>query len=54
MMFAVALLLTVTATSAGEVTESVLFHLIDQIHTRISSWILTTALDFLPHSHCFG
>ena len=49
MMFAVALLLIVTATSSGEVTESVLFHLIDQIHTSISSWILTTALDFLPH-----
>ena len=48
-MFAVALLLTVTTTSSGEVTESVLFHPIDQIHTSISSWILTTAIDFLPY-----
>ena len=49
MMFAVALLLIVTTTSSGEVTESVLFHPIDQIHTSISSWILTTAIDFLPY-----
>ena len=48
MMFAVALLI-VTITSSGEVTESVLFHPIDQIHTSISSWILTTAIDFLPY-----
>ena len=48
MMFAVALLLTVT-TNSGEVTESVLFHPIDQIHTSISSWILTTAIDFMPY-----
>ena len=49
MMFAVALLLNVTTTSSGEVTESVLFHPIEQIHTSISSWILTTAIDFLPY-----
>ena len=49
MMFTVALLLTVTATSSGEVTESVLFHPIDQIHTSTSSLILTTAIDFLPY-----
>ena len=36
MMFAVALLLIVTTTSSGEVTESVLFHPIDQIHMGIS------------------
>ena len=48
MMFAVALLLTVT-TNSGEVTESVLFHPIEQIHTSISSWILTTAIDFMPY-----
>ena len=48
MMFAVTLL-TVTSTSSGEVTESVLFHPIDQIHTSISSWILTTAINFLPY-----
>ena len=49
MMFAGVLLLIVTTTSSGEVTESVLFHPIDQIHTSISSWILTTAIDFLPY-----
>ena len=49
MMFAVALLLIVTTTSSGEVTESVLFHPIDQIRTSISSWILTTTIDFLPY-----
>ena len=49
MMFAVALLLIVTTTGSGEVTESVLFHPIDQIHTSISTWILTTAIDFLPY-----
>ena len=48
MMFAV-VVLTVTTTSSGEVTESVIFHLIDQIHTSISSWILTTTIDFLPY-----
>ena len=52
MMFAVALLI-VTTTSSVEVTESVLFHPIDQIHTRISSWILTTAIDFLPYHITF-
>ena len=49
MMSAVAFLLIVTTTSTSEVTESVLFHPIDQIHTTISSWILTTAIDFLPY-----
>ena len=49
MMFAVVLFLIVTTTSSGEVTESVVFHPIDQIHTSISSWILTTAIDFLPY-----
>ena len=31
-------------------TESVLFHPIDNIHTSIISWIITTALDFEPYS----
>ena len=48
MMFAVALLLIVTATSSGEVIENVLFHPIDQIHPSISSWILTAAIYFVP------
>ena len=49
MIFAVALFFIVTTTSSGEVTESVLFRPIDQIHRSISSWILTTAIDFLPY-----
>ena len=49
MMFAVALILIVTATSSSEVAESVLFHPIDQIHTSISSWILTTGISFLRY-----
>ena len=48
-MFTIALFLIVTTTSSGEVTESVLFHPIDQIHTNISYWLLTTAIDFLPY-----
>ena len=31
-------------------TESVLLHPIDNIHTNISSWIITTALDFKPYT----
>ena len=49
MMFAVAFLFIVTTTSSVEVTESVLFHSIDQIHKSISFRILTTAIDFLPY-----
>ena len=49
MMFAVAHLLIVTTTSSGEVTKSVMFHPIDQIHTSISSCILTTTIDFLQY-----
>ena len=30
--------------------ESVIFHPIDNIHTSINSWIITTALDFEPYS----
>ena len=52
-MFAVALLLTVTTISSGEVNESVLFQTIDQIHISISSWILTTVVDFLPYHIAF-
>ena len=32
-----------------EVTESVVFHSMDQIHNSISSWIITTAIDFNPY-----
>ena len=43
-------MLTMTLGSRSEMTESVLFHPIDNIHTSISSWIITTALDFEPYS----
>ena len=32
-----------------EVIESVVFHPMDQIHNGISSWILTTAINFNPY-----
>ena len=44
------LMLTMTLGSRSVMTESVLFHPTDNIHTGISSWIITTALDFEPYS----
>ena len=44
------LMLAMTLGSRSEMTESVLFHPIDNIHTSISSWIINTALDIEPHS----
>ena len=32
-----------------EMTESVVFYSVNQIHTSISSWIITTAIDFNPY-----
>ena len=32
-----------------KVTESVVFHSVDWIYNRISSWIITTAIDFNPY-----
>ena len=43
-------MLAMTLGSRSEMTESVIFHPIDNIHTSISSWIMTTALDFEPYS----
>ena len=42
------LMLAMTLGSKSEMTESVLFHPIDNIDTSISSWIITT--DFKPYS----
>ena len=45
-------LLTILTMMTGtdcEVIELVVFHPMDQIHSSISSWILTTALDFNPY-----
>ena len=44
------LMLAMTQGSRIEMTESVLFHRIDSIHTSINSWIITTALHFEPYS----
>ena len=44
------LVLAMTLGSRSEMAESVLFHPIDNINTNISSWIITTALDFKPYS----
>ena len=43
-------MLAMTLGSRSEMTESVIFHTTDNIHTSISSWIITTALDFEPYS----
>ena len=43
-------MLAMTFESRSEMTESVIFNPIDNIHTNISSWIITTALDFKPCS----
>ena len=42
-------LLTTMIGMDGKVTELVVFHPVDQIYNSISSWILTTAIDFNPH-----
>ena len=44
------LMLAMTLGSRNEMTESVLLHPIDSIHTSISSWFITMALDFQPYS----
>ena len=42
-------LLTMMIGTDCEVTESVVFHPKDWIHSSISSWILTTAINFNPY-----
>ena len=32
-----------------DLTESVLFHPVDNITTSVSSWVITTAIDFQPY-----
>ena len=44
------LMLAMILGSRSEMTESVKFHPIDNMHTSISSWIITTALDFESYS----
>ena len=43
-------MLAMTLGSRSEMNEPVLFHPIDNIHNSISSWIITTTLDFEPYS----
>ena len=47
------LMLAMTLGSRSEMTESVLFYPIENINTSISSWIITTTLDFEPYSVMF-
>ena len=42
-------MLVMTLETRSEMTQSVIFHLIDNIHTSIHSWIMTAALDFEPY-----
>ena len=45
-------LLTLLKTMIGmdcEVIESVVFHPVDEIYNSISSWILSTTIDFNPY-----
>ena len=44
------LMLAMTFGSRSEKAELVPSHPINNIHTRVSSWIITTALDFKPYS----
>ena len=41
-----AFILTMTVECRNNVTESIIFHPVDKIHTSISSWIITTTIDF--------
>ena len=49
MSFIIALLLSCAPLILTETSESVVFQKIEEIHSSISSWILTTALDFGPY-----
>ena len=37
-----------------EMTESVVFHPVDKIHTSITSWIVTTGIDFNPYKNALS
>ena len=39
------------ATTTTADSDSLLFHPIDNIHTSIPSWIITTATDFTPYEN---
>ena len=47
-MILLLILLTALIGTDCKVIESVVFHPVDQIYNSISSWILTTAIDFNP------
>ena len=50
-------LLTLLKTMIGmdcEMTESVVFHPVDQIYNSISLWIITTAIDINPYKYALS
>ena len=49
MLLPLLILLTTMIGIDCKVTESVVFHPVDQIYNSISSWIITTAIDFNPY-----
>ena len=48
-MILLSLLILTTVSVNSEVTESVVFHPVDQIYNSISSWIIATEIDFMPY-----
>ena len=49
MIVLTAFILMMTMECVDDVTESIIFHPMDKIHTSISSWIITTAIDYEPY-----
>ena len=45
----IAFTVTMTMECRSDVTESVIFHPVNKIHTSISSWIITSAKNFEPY-----
>ena len=48
-MILLSLLILTTVSVNSELTESIVFHPVDQIYNSISSWIITTAIDIMPY-----
>ena len=48
-MILLSLQILTTVSVNSELTESVVFHPVHQIYNSISSWIITTAIDFMPY-----
>ena len=54
MLFALILLGSSQETTTSHVTESIIFHPIEQIQTSKNSWITSTAIDFQPYSNALS